>query len=88
MQYGYTQNLPQLHHEEIEWFLLRFSGLFIVNLEHVSNWVAVSATDNDQVNAAGKDINIQYIYIYIYIEYYIYKYIYIYNRQIYMIILH
>ena len=67
MQYGYTQNLPQLHHEEIEWFLLRFSGLFIVNLEHVSNWVAVSATDNDQVNAAGKDINIQYIYIYIYI---------------------
>ena len=79
MQYGYTQNLPQLHHEEIEWFLLRFSGLFIVNLEHVSNWVTVSATDNDQVNAAGKDINMQYIYIYIYILNIIYINIFIYT---------
>ena len=77
MEYGHTQNMPQLHHEEIEWFLLRFSDFFSVTLEHVSNWVAVSATDSDHVNAAGKDINIQYIniiYINIFI-YIIYKYI-------------
>ena len=34
------------------------SGFFIINLEHVYNWVPFSISDNDQVKAAGKDINV------------------------------
>ena len=40
--------------------LLRCSGFFFVNLEHVYSWLAVSTGDNDQVKAPGKDINIIY----------------------------
>ena len=48
--------------------LLRSSGFYIVNLEHVYNRVAVSISDNDLFDI--------YIYIYIYIHIYIYIYIY------------
>ena len=55
MQWSYIQNLSDLHHEEPEWFLLRCFGFFIVNLEHVYSWVAISTSGNDQVKAAGKE---------------------------------
>ena len=58
MKQSYVQNLSQLHHEEPERLLRRCSGFFIVNLEPVYNWVAVSTSDNDQVKASGKEVNI------------------------------
>ena len=53
-----VQNLSELHQEEPERFLLRCSGFYIVKLEHVYEWVAVSTSDNDQVKASGKEIDI------------------------------
>ena len=38
-------------HKELEWFLLKYFGFFIANLEHVYNEVAVSTSDTDQVKA-------------------------------------
>ena len=58
MKQSYVQNLSQLHHEEPERLLRRCSGFFIVNLKPVYNWVAVSTSDNDQVKASGKEVNI------------------------------
>ena len=61
-------------------------------MEHVYNWVAVSTSDNDQVKAVGKDINIYefldsfwYVYV-LYISYYICMYIYIYLIFVYIYI--
>ena len=70
MQQSYVENLSERHHEKPE--RLRFSGFFIINLEHVYNWVDVSTSDNVQFKKAGKDINIwyvNYIYMYMYITY-------------------
>ena len=61
MKQSYVQNLSQLHHEEPERLLRRCSGFFIINLKPVYNWVAVSASDNDQVKASGKEVRSKYI---------------------------
>ena len=42
--------MSEFHHEEQERFLIRSSGFFIVNLEHVYNWVGISASDNGKQN--------------------------------------
>ena len=82
---------PELHHEEPERFLLRCSGFFIVNLEHVYDWVAVS-TSSWEINKYVTCKRNIYIYIYIYIHIiHIYEriyYSYIHIHIIYIYILH
>ena len=41
-------------------FLLRHSGFFILNSEHIYNWLAASTSDNDQVKVPGKDRHVIY----------------------------
>ena len=52
-----SKHLSELHHEEPGRFL-KCSGFFIVSLEQVYNWVAVSNSDNDQVKSAEKEVDI------------------------------
>ena len=47
--------MQELDHEEPERFFIRCSSFFIVNMEHVCNWVAAWTSDYDQVKTAVKD---------------------------------